>query len=295
MIATRARMWAEEQAFVVGRRVRRSPRADRRKRLVLHAGFRKCGSSFLQETFRENYHLVAPYAAVCTRYMEPRTRDLADAAIAVTRAGGRRAAGIRLRMELSRFAARVRSLPQPVVIVSEECLTGNLTGNRDGDTFAHGARLLAVIEDELKEFDLEITLIRRDRSRWLRSCWNQDVKMHGFAGDYEAWLDSIGAVRDWDDGIAAIEATLNAPVDVLVMEDELSSGHFLGRKLLARAGVPEEVIAAIVPSRVQNESLGPRAMDFMQDVNALPIPGNARSAVAKLVRRHRSLFDEPVG
>lgn len=143
-----------------------------------------------------------------------------------------------VRRAARKISAAIRQMPQPVVIVTDENIIGRHITVGDRDIFDMAAAALRIIEEAFSEHDLQIVLTTRERRGWMRSCYNQDVKRHKFAGDLEEWLATHDCCRDWEEGAKALEAALRAPARVLPLADDLAEGRFLGQTMLQIAGLP---------------------------------------------------------
>lgn len=280
-----ARVLAYHGARPISRR-----RPSGRKRVVFHIGLRKCGSTAIQETFRENAASLVPHVGLSGQRLPIRSTALATAAMRFLR-NGTRIDRLHLVMEVERFERRLLEAPQQVVVVSDETILGHRLGYRGRDLFDAGAELLSIIERAAPYLDLHWVGYHRNQDRWYDSCWNQDVKRHGFTGAFDAWL----AENRLDDDIAAgfrrMAADLAHPFRIIAMEDEIGGGSFLGATLLREAGVEPDLIRSIRPSQVKNTSLGSSALAFMRCVNgAEDLPAWCKRRIGILARNNPDLF-----
>jgi hypothetical protein len=262
------------------------------KTVVVHPGFRKTGTTTIQTMLRENEALLAEHVGVVMRWSTPSSEAMHKAGQRLAAAPGPATARAFRRAARSMSAA-IRALPQPVVILTDENIIGRRIVAGDRDVFDMAAAALAIVEEEFAAHELRIVLTTRERSGWLRSCYNQDVKRHKFCGDLDAWLTAHEGCRDWEQGAPVLAAALSAPVRFLQMEDDLAEGRFLGRAILETAGLTEAVLDRVAPPSRQNPSLDAVQLELIREFNALDLPYGVTGRIVDVVRRRRDLLRHP--
>lgn len=286
LIATRL----ERSAFGSAPRRRTDPSG---KRVIIHAGFRKTGTTTVQALLDDNIDHLHPHLGVITRTSDPSTdalhragRDYAKIPTAASAMAVRHAA--------RRIDARIRRMPQSTILLSEENIIGHYIVAPAGDVFSVAADVLSILEEEFCGHDLAFVFTTRQRDKWLRSSYNQDVKFHKFPGSYDDWMKVQGTCRDIDDGRRLLEDKLRSPVVFMAMETDLSEGRFLGLSLLEMAGVPSKVTAALRQPAPRNASLGGAELEFMREINGLDLPFSITHRIVTVVQNRKDLFSAPV-
>ncbi len=239
------------------------------RRVVLHVGLPKTGTSFLQDVLEQN---AAPLAEQGVRLPDATGQQLFSAVLALTgrsRSWGRSPeAGMRA---WHRIVRDVQGRPGTVVISSETlCLATEEQVRR--------------IKSDLSPADIEVVLTVRDPARQLPAEWQEGVK-HGRHGSYDAFLravladeegltasrarrrharfwagqDPVTVLDRWAAGLAADR------VHVVTVPPSGAAPDELWRRFAAVLGVPAD--AAAMPEGRVNASLGAAQLEVLRRVN----------------------------
>jgi hypothetical protein len=197
------------------------------RKLFLHVGFAKCGSTSLQVALSEAPRIVFPKSgnhvgehlalALTLRGIDDWTRQYFDESWVEHGMAG--------------TVAEIKSSTETVVLSSE--------------------RLAAMSEDEISvvkaifpDFDIQIILVRREEQRFLSSTWRHAVFHHDFGESYEKFLEP-GRVLDFDNVVSKFGK--HFPVHSFDMEAPdyaTSLGALIGTTIEiphANVGVPLEL------------------------------------------------------
>ncbi|WP_420328149.1 hypothetical protein [Mameliella sp.] len=258
-------------------------------RLVLHCGFRKTGTTFIQDVLRENTGKLPGGFVVSPR--DTLTRGWRRAVADDIRRRKRGTARAVLR-EAQALGAAIEAMKAQTVLISDENLFGADVVAPDGTAtiFDLAGHYLPMLEEALAGAPLDLVFYTRDMDKWLRSAWGQAVKRKGVTQDYREWAASLPPL-DWDKGIATIRAAVRAPVTVFPMEADLEGENpLLGRALYRHAGLDDAEIAALDLPRASNTALPSGAMDLMRKINGLGLTPQDRRAVSQLVEENPQVF-----
>ncbi|SIS83465.1 hypothetical protein SAMN05421759_104165 [Roseivivax lentus] len=259
-------------------------------RVIVHCGFRKTGTTSIQDFLRLNADALPEGLSVSAR--DALTRPFRRAVQAHIHAPGRSALS-RVEAEAAALCAHWAQDSGETVLISDENLFGKDIVAEDGRTiFDLAATYLPILERHFGTGpDLHFVFYTRDRDAWLSSAYNQAVKRRGVTADADRWIAAIPGEVDWTPGLAKIRAALSAPVHVFAMEDDLSgAAPLLGRALFRLAGIDDAAMDAMPRPGRSNESLKPAVLDFMRKLNGLDIPLDARRKVGRLVEASQDLF-----
>jgi len=259
------------------------------KSVIVHPGLRKTGTTTIQAMLRENEALLANHVAALGRFTTPSTEEMHRAGHSFAQAPGP-ATAREVRRAARRMARTLHHVPQRTVILTDENLAGRRLVSGGRDFFDLAAEVLPILEEELAEHAPRFVLTTRERGGWLQSCYNQDVKRHKYAGEYEAWLEENAACRDWEAGAAIVRAALHSPTFFVPMERDREGGRFLGQTLLEIAGLPDEVLARVTAGPRSNPSLDPVQIELIREINALDLPHSVTREVVDVIRRRRDLL-----
>lgn len=257
-------------------------------RVVLHCGFRKTGTTFIQDVLRENVAKLPEGFAASPR--ETLTRGWRRAVSDDTRKRSR-ATARELQREAQVLRAAIEAMPAKTVLISDENLFGTDVVAPDGATiFDLAVRYLPMLEAALAGAPLELVFYTRDMARWLRSAWGQAVKRKGETADFETWAARQPSL-DWESGLAAIRAAVASPVTVCAMEDDLAGERpLMGRALFRHAGLDDATVASFALPKTSNPALPAGAMDLMRKLNGLGLSPKDRRAVSQLVEDNPEVF-----
>ncbi|MEC7669289.1 MAG: hypothetical protein VXZ18_09865 [Pseudomonadota bacterium] len=255
------------------------------KRVILHCGFRKTGTTTIQEWMRLNAAQLPDGFAVSAR--DELTQPFRQAVSRHIRKPDLKS----VEREAQALRAAIEGMNAETVLVSDENLFGRFMMADDGrDIFDLAAEILPLLERAFGDAPLEFVFYTREQDRWLRSAWAQDVKRAGVSQPFDQWRSALSSIS-WETGLARITAALTAPVHVFRMEDDLSaSDPLMGRALFGFAGLSADQIAASERPGRENESLSAAALNFLLKVNALGLAQDDRRKVARLVEENRGCF-----
>lgn len=257
-------------------------------RLVVHPGFRKAGSTSIQALMKVNRERLAPHLRVHPRdaLTEPWRK------LAMKYCAGDRPKALD---EIRACAARLREeidLSGPPVAISDENLIGSRVYNRAGETLTDWAvRILPILEEAFAGVPMAFVFYTREREAWLKSAWNQEVRLQFQTKAYPRWRAAVPEAFTWDAAEAAIRGALSSPVTFLRLEDEAAAG-VTGATLLRTAGVPEAVIAGLKDPGAQNASLPGGLQKFILQINRSKLDKKMQRKVRDMAMRHPDLFRE---
>lgn len=233
-------------------------------RLVVHPGFRKAGSTSIQALMKVNRERLAPHLRVHPR----------DA----------------LTEPWRKLAMKYCAGDRPKAL--DENLIGSRVYNRAGETLTDWAvRILPILEEAFAGVPMAFVFYTREREAWLKSAWNQEVRLQFQTKAYPRWRAAVPETFTWDAAEAAIRGALSSPVTFLRLEDEAAAG-VTGATLLRTAGVPEAVIAGLKDPGAQNASLPGGLQKFILQINRSKLDKKMQRKVRDMAMRHPDLFRE---
>lgn len=255
------------------------------KRIIVHAGLRKTGTTSIQNFLSLNAARLPEGVAVSPR--DDLTKPWRKAVAADIEKPDRRA----VQRAAKALGAAVQDISADVLVISDENLIGQSVVAPDGrDIFDLAATYLPMIETALHGAQIEFVIYTREQDRWLKSAWAQGVKRSGIADSFENWRSRLPRI-DAQEGLARVRSALNSPLHVFAMEDDLDGpAPLIGRALFGVAGLDDATLASFEPAQRSNESLPETALGFLLKLNALELGKTDRRRVARLVEDHPELF-----
>ncbi len=165
------------------------------RRVLLHLGLHKTGTTVAQSFLYKNRQLIWPHFSLILPYKTRKT-GLSDIAT--------RHSVYRMNSTLAEFETGVRALLDPIdfgtsrgLILSEE----NFAGLRPSRNSAEGywatpelaTTLVEQVTDRLgpEPVDLTIYLSLRQREDWMRSLWAHDLRRTRLVQDYDGFRDAL--------------------------------------------------------------------------------------------------------
>ena len=259
------------------------------RRLIVHLGVQKTGSTSIQRHLRRNADALAHHLVVRTPEEGSPMRPLGRAAIAFSLApSDDRAQALRLA-----FRDVLDSLPANAVpvLISHENLAGAMPGN-GGETglFPHLPRIASLLAGEAREFATDFVIYTRNQKSWRPSVWAQAVRTDGYTRSLVEFEAETADLPRWGDLIRRMTAELGGRVTRFRLEDEADPLR-PGRQLLRHAGLDDALIDALQPLDGEaNSRLNDGATEFLRRLNGLSLNPHAHGRIVDLVARAEHLF-----
>lgn len=260
------------------------------RRLILHLGVQKTGSTALHHMLGRNGAALADRLTVLTPTKGSVTRDLGRAATRFSLTPN-----AKTRTALAETARQLRDQladGTTPVLISHENLPGAMLGNGGTNTlYPHLETILTVLTDAFAPMDCDFVLYTRDMADWKHSVYGQAVRSDRYGKPLADFLAETAGCGTWDDLCQRLIGHLGAErVRIFRVEDETDPTR-PGSQLLRHAGLTAGDIAALKPQRARsNPALNAGALEFLRLLNTLGLERPARRRVADLVTAQHSLF-----
>ncbi len=264
------------------------------RRLILHVGVQKTGSTGIQRHLRRNADRLADRLVVRTPEEGTPMRPLGRAAVAYSLAPAEdRAALLRAAFQEVLDGLPANDLP---VVLSHENLAGAMPGN-GGEAGLYPAlpQIARVLAAVARGFRVEFVFYSRRMAGWKPSVWAQAVRSDGYTGDLAGFQAETAAMPGWGDLLRRLSGVAGAErVTRFRLEDETDPAH-PGRLLLRHAGLTDADIDALQPlDGPSMPRLNGGSTEFLRRLNGLSLNPHARGKVADLVARTQYLFTADV-
>lgn len=253
------------------------------RRVIIHAGFHKTGTSTLQATLRTNRTTLKRQVALRLRW------HLKDV-IAASRAYSTDNDPLTLVKVQSRFGTMVNELPgmpRRTLVISAEELAGHLPGRGPLKDYAAAPVLIyaywEIAKARFPQSEILIYLSTRDPEAWLASAYWEHVKSSNMALTFETFKDRYRSAADLDAMVAEITARVPAPVYAYRLEDTQNLPLGPADPLLDLCHLPAEVRTELVPVPPQNRQLGPEVLAALLEANRIHKTPAARNAAKKRI------------
>ena len=168
------------------------------RRLILHAGFHKTGTSTVQQVLRTNRATLKKHLAL---RLKPQMKDLLHA----TRGYSTWRDPVSLAKAQARFSDLLTGLPgmpRRTLVISAEELVGHMPGRGQLTTYSAAPDLLygfvTSVQSIFPEAEVALYFSTRDPQDWLVSAYWEHVKSSNLTLDFDAFADRYAAAADLD-------------------------------------------------------------------------------------------------
>ncbi len=167
------------------------------KRIIIHIGPHKTGSTSIQRMLQANKALLARRGIAVV--MDTQTHTLAHSL-----AGGAYEAA---RTQLAALAERINALEVGTVILSQEDFSGDLIGRKaEGGVYPQLTRHIRLMRNAFTGNQLRFLFFRRDEEDWLPSAYAQHLLYRQRFASFESFRAAVPADFNWDKVIEGAQA-----------------------------------------------------------------------------------------
>lgn len=248
------------------------------RRIILHAGFHKTGTSTIQATLRENRVALKKHVALRLRW---HMKDIVSAARGYSTDHDPLTL-IKLQTRFGRMMNELPGMPRRTLIVSAEELAGHLPGRGEIADYAAAPVLLyaywEIAKARYPEAEVLIYLSTRAPDAWLASAHWEHVKASNMTMSFDEFAARYHTAGQLDKMIAEVASRVPAPVHSHALEDcrDLPLGP--ADPLLDLCQLPLSLRATLVPVSPANARLGADVLDEMIAINRRHKAPKARNA-----------------
>ncbi len=253
------------------------------RRIILHAGFHKTGTTTLQATLRENRVALKKQIALRLRW------HLKDV-VAAARGYSTDLDPLTLIKVQSRFGAMINDIPgmpRRTMIISAEELSGHLPGRGALADYSAAPVLLysywEIARARYPEAEILIYLSTRAPEAWLASAYWEHVKSSSMTLDFDAFRDTYHRAANLSEMVAEIASRVPAPVHAHALENcrDLPLGPT--DPLLDLCDIPLSLRPDLTPVRAANERMGPDVLAALLQANRTQNGEKARIAAKQAI------------
>lgn len=237
------------------------------RRILIHAGFHKTGTTSLQACLRENRVAMKKQVALRLRW---HLKDL----VAATRGYSTWRDPLTLIKVQHRFLAMLDALPgmpRRTLIVSAEELAGHLPGRGALADYSAAPVLLyafwEIARERFPQAEILFYLSTRAPEPWLRSAYWEHVKASNMTMDFDAFHAAYHGAARLDDMVAEIASRVPAPVHHCALEDCKDRALGPAQPLLDLCDLPLDVQVELIRPPLANPSLGEDVLAALLQAN----------------------------
>lgn len=260
-------------------------------RVLLHCGFQKTGTTYIQALLKKNLSLIDPTIAVYNK--GPGTRKL-QRACATYIMWGKPVARTELVDTASEISAQIRDSGRDYAIITNENLLGaNVYGKKGGDIFTWGEQVLPAVLEGFAGHVVRLVFYTREPQSWWRSVHAQAIRTRRVRAPLEDYVARAPFTLNWREVAQRYWNHFGTDIVQFVeMEDDLATDFGLGDALLRSAGLDDAMLATLEKPPVRNASIKPGALEVIRKVNATKLTKRELKLLRTLVMKNQDLFED---
>lgn len=245
------------------------------RRIILHAGFHKTGTSSVQQVLRANRAILKPELAM---RLKGQMKDLMHA----TRGYSTWRDPLTLAKATRRFGVVLDSLalmPRRVLVISAEELSGHMPGRARLTDYSAAPILL----QRFPKAEQAIYFSTRDPDAWLRSAYWEHVKSSSMTLSYDDFIGSYEQAVDFEKVISTTKRTIQADVYDTSLEDSDDLPLGPAGPLLDLCDISPELRKKIIPQPAKNQRMDDAVLLALLDANRAYADRDERKAAKQLI------------
>ncbi|WP_299413087.1 hypothetical protein [uncultured Sulfitobacter sp.] len=248
------------------------------RKIVLHAGFHKTGTSTVQAVLRANRKALMPAVAI---RLKGQMQELIHATRGYSTYGTDEALD-KVSRRLDALLTDLPGMPRRTLLLSAEELSGHMPGRGALADYRAAPVLLYLMWERARtafpNTPVVICFGTRNPQDWQQSAWAEHVKSSGMSLDFEAFCAQYPAAPDLDRIVQNVTSRVPAPVHSFALEDCALLPLGPADPVLDLCDVPDAIRASLVPAAAQNKRVNDAMLAAMLDINRTHTDTQARNA-----------------
>lgn len=253
------------------------------RKVVIHSGFHKTGTSTVQQALRENRRLLQPHLAV---RLKGQMKELMHA----TRGYSMWRDPLTLAKATRRFGAVLDGLvdmPRRVLVISAEELSGHMPGRDNLLDYSAAPILLkrfcSEIADRFPHAEQAIYFSTRAPDEWLKSAYWEHVKSSSMTLGYDVFARSFRGATDFEKVISDVQEGVTASVHSCPLETSANLPLGPADPLFDLCDMPLDLRAKIIPKKAENRRYDDAVLLALLDANRAYADRDERKAVKQKI------------
>lgn len=253
------------------------------RKIVLHAGFHKTGTSTVQAVLRANRKALMPKLAI-------RLKGQMSELISATRGYSTYGTADALDKVSRRFDALLADLPgmpRRTLLLSAEELSGHMPGRGPLADYSAAPVLMYLFWQRAKQAfpstPVTFCFATRDAGAWQRSAWAEHVKSSGMTLDFTSFCTQYPTASDLNDVVREVTRRVPAPVHRYALEDCAALPLGPADPVLDLCDIPSDLRATLVARPPQNTRLDDDTLTALLEINRTHKDTVSRNAAKALL------------
>lgn len=258
------------------------------RRIVIHMGFHKTGTSTVQQVLRDNRKALRPHLRSLLRWA------LSDVVSAARGYSMRRdpLTLLKFNHRFARVLADLPAMPRRVLCLSAEELAGHLPGRDDMGDYAAAPVLAAEMADiaqaQFPQAEIVFYLSTRAPKAWIESAYWQHVKSSSLTLDFATFQARYPDAATLDRTVTQIANAVPCAVHHTRLEDTAHLHLGPATPILTLCEVPPATQAALVPAPAANTrpdaNVLARLLEANRTITEAPARKQAKDAILRAAR-----------
>lgn len=237
------------------------------RRLVIHAGFHKTGTTSIQETLKLNRPVLRP---VLHSVFRPGLKHVVVAARGFSTYGDV-VSRAKFRRRFRAFLKERPLLPEQVLCLSAEELSGHLPGRPKVLSYRAAIKLAkdmaAGARSVFPDAELVLFYTTRNPDDWLASAYAEHVKSSSMTMAFEEFVARYRSAAELDDMVKRIASTVSADVIQSRLEETANDAFGPAAKLLDICDVPQDIRDQMTRPEPANRRPDPDVLAALLEAN----------------------------
>ncbi len=255
------------------------------RRIIIHGGFHKTGTSAVQSTLRDNRVAMKTQIALRLRW---HLKDLIAAAHAYSNARDANALEA-VQAQFDTLMTDLPGMPRRTLILSAPELAGHMPGHPGLVDYAAAPELFYVYWELTKKrypsADIQFFLTTRAPEAWLASVYAQHVATSDLTLEYSAYAAQYAASADLAGMVTEIASRVPAPVHHAALEACADLPLGPAGPLLDLCKLPDAMRKGLHPAAPPPPAEDPALLHALLDANRTYADPKARQAAKEALRR----------
>lgn len=248
------------------------------RKIVLHAGFHKTGTSTVQAVLRANRKALMPALAI---RLKGQMRELMHATRGYATYGTDEALD-KVSRRFDALLADLPGMPRRTLLLSAEELSGHMPGRGPLASYAAAPVLMYLYWQRARiafpDAPVVFCFALREAAIWRRSAWAEHVKSSGMTLDFDGFCAQYPDAGDLEGIVQQVRARVPAPVETFALEACGAGRLGPADPVLDLCDIPDDIRAQLVPQPPQNTQLDAATLDAMLQINRTHTDTDARNA-----------------
>jgi hypothetical protein len=248
------------------------------RKIVIHAGFHKTGTSTVQAVLRANRKALMPVLAI---RLKGQMQELMSATRGYSTYGTENALD-KVSRRFDALLADLPGMPRRTLVLSAEEFSGHMPGRGPlGDYRA--APVLAYLfwqraQQALPNTPVVFCFATRLPAAWLRSAWAEHVKSSGMTLDFPEFAARYRDAANLGDVINDVRGRVPAAVHSYALEDCAQLPLGPADPVLDLCDIPDDIRETLIPQAPQNERLAGPTLAALLEINRTHRDTDSRNA-----------------